>query len=409
MTTVSKDWTVRSYHLNVKSGDSAIHFLQRQLPNGNYVKSIVMIDGGFSSFYDDVLDLLLHLKNISKLKREDGTPATQLDAYIVSHWDRDHWGGLCQVVVRAVAATMQAYQDKYQPLDNEKWKQGVDSHEIYCPLSRYDESNRPISQWYGPNITFLEIIKTKLEGKTYRFATQSDSNTHTATVCVHVTAVLVHSKGEYKLNVYVPFAQISKTEAGLIGVDFFTGVPIISASEAKSPRSISKRLNDKIDNNGAPALVCVGADYNNFCDPEYVSQRDGMFWIQKDQYKQTALSKSDPNGEGGWHRIPFCESDFNDSPISTNVIKKGTTDVNQDSIALMVIWPHHTKAVVSHYFAGDLGYDIEEKILRWSTIPENEGNPTSLRRSNEIDIVKLSHHGRTFPRNLQAYHGLTEL
>lgn len=128
-----------------------------------------------------------------------------------------------------------------------------------------------------------------------------------------------------------------------------------------------------------------------------------MVWIQKDKYRQLGLvmNPGDPDLEAtGWSAVPFCEANINATnanyttpPISVDAIMGGHTISNQQSIGLMVIWPDPNKAKVSHYFAGDLGYDIEERILRWSTVP-HKLYPTMIRIRTKIQFIKLSHHGK---------------
>lgn len=58
----------------------------------------------------------------------------------------------------------------------------------------------------------------------------------------------------------------------------------------------------------------------------------------------------------------------------------GTTETNLRSVCAMVIW---TGGRISHYFAGDAEYTVEEKVVRWSQVGQKR----------EVTSMKMGHHG----------------
>jgi hypothetical protein len=90
--------------------------------------------------------------------------------------------------------------------------------------------------------------------------------------------------------------------------------------------------------------------------------------------------------------------------ISAQSINGHTTADNQASVACMIFWPNSTGADVSHYFSGDVGDEIEERLLRWATVPTTAKG--DVRETIQVQAMKLSHHGMSpsLPCSPSLYH-----
>ena len=147
-------------------------------------------------------------------------------------------------------------------------------------------------------------------------------------------------------------------------------------------------------------MFCLAADFVT-CDPKGEDDRCRKVWVNPGNTFQS-LKLQDP--------LTFqAKVSQQDQQVDVTSIKGITTANNQASLACMIIWPDANKARVTHYFAGDAGAkefqkwtgdskkggDIEERILRWSTVPTGK---KGVRNPIPIDGMKLSHHGKLFCR-----------
>lgn len=140
-------------------------------------------------------------------------------------------------------------------------------------------------------------------------------------------------------------------------------------------------------------MLCVAAD-SWVCDPDgMVDRLDKWQWTHSGNdltdihlaRKTNTSFRSDAQSRG----LVQDQSSRN-GEISIQSVTGPTTGNNQASIACMIIWPH-AECDVSLYIGGDLGDEMEEQILRWSTIPS--ATDTNVRIPPRVDCLKLSHHG----------------
>lgn len=122
-------------------------------------------------------------------------------------------------------------------------------------------------------------------------------------------------------------------------------------------------------------------------------------------WKWTGTQESlilDRKGSGGKDIDPDMKSphgveqeagffDPSDHPMPGVSPRVETKNVNQSSIACMVIWPEQTKANVSHYLGGDLGEGIEQMVLKWSAVPDETNN--NHWKPTKCPAMKTSHYG----------------
>lgn len=77
-------YSVKSYFINVGTGDSSVHLL---LDGAGGVESAVLIDGGKSAAQQVVQGAIHHIRQMSY-------PNFLFTTIVVSHWDDDHYAGL---------------------------------------------------------------------------------------------------------------------------------------------------------------------------------------------------------------------------------------------------------------------------------------------------------------------------
>lgn len=294
--TMSYEWVVHSFHINVGAGDSAIHIrakasFTQPTPTYEYDR-VVLIDGGDGNDAgcNRMQELLSGLPSLYTNK-----PVARmlpLDAIVVTHWDTDHWKGIQDLM---------------------KKNQGKDGK---IPFLK--PKDKGLTTIYAPDGNFPNKCEFTVE--------QGDP----------FTITLGNSK------------KCAKFYHGrtLIGADFFEDfVP----GKKTLPKGGAKGLySTKGNGYKKPAMFCVGC--NN-------------------------LTVSD------------LQLKLIDSPI---------TITNMRSIANIIVWP---EGKVSHYFAGDLNWANESRIVDW------------IGKDVKIPNVKLSHHGAksSTPLKMLAHYNPTNV
>lgn len=277
--TMSCEWVVHSFHINVGAGDSAIHirakasFTQPSVPPTYEYDRVVLIDGGDGN-KDGCNRIRQLLVGLPSLYTNKAVAMLPLDAIVVTHWDTDHWKGI---------------QDL---MENNRGKDGK------IPFLK--SGDKGLTTIYAPDNKFPNQCKFQVEDGTPPTITLGDSKK---------CAKFYHGKT-------------------LIGADFFEDfVP----GEKTLPTGGAKGLySTKGDKHNKPAMFCVAC------------------------------------------------SNFTMSDLKKSVIDSPITITNMRSIANIIVWP---EGKVSHYFAGDLNYANESKIVNW------------IGDDVKIPNVKLSHHG----------------
>ncbi|OAP61482.1 hypothetical protein AYL99_03685 [Fonsecaea erecta] len=383
-------WEVRTIQINVGGGDSAFHLLLKTENDKQHVESLVLADGGTGDNCVSISNLFTRLQNTGHT-RANNAALEGFDVYFITHWDSDHYGGVYRLLYNGVWRSVDSWKDKHPKGTGADFAQAIASGDIRCPSTRYEphkhgqKEPRPITRFYGPNSSYekFDIREEASKGK-YAWLVGIED----------VVYFAIETKlGSKVLSGHVPLALVGDHGAGLLGIDLFSGhrPPCQGGSLSQkngmtSPREISQILWKHFDQQ-RPAMICIGA-YNQFCDPSHEADRFSMDWYHQSELRKIALFSKAPTD---WDIIPFVESLYH--PITPNVIMNDTTQVNEDSIACMVIWPDPNQALISHFVGGDLGYNQEERILRWAAVPDNENDPLSRRLCPHVQYVKLSHHG----------------
>lgn len=131
--------TVHSWHINIGTGDSAIHLLVQTVSGGiPIVHNAILIDGGLpeSSAVDAIKATIQSIRARydcnTHLRCDADNTTLRFDAIVVTHWDQDHYGGVFKLlqddiktVVNATlgplqTASKQAYATAFSDWHNTK-------------------------------------------------------------------------------------------------------------------------------------------------------------------------------------------------------------------------------------------------------------------------------------------------
>ncbi|KAE8412666.1 hypothetical protein BDV36DRAFT_304736 [Aspergillus pseudocaelatus] len=362
-------YRVDSIHISVVIGDSAIHLLVEEAKPKPKVLAAVLIDGGDDiaggggaaaadgdsdedddEQQDDRHTRFVYLRRKAKKhsilstitwieKKYDCSKMTndrlQFDSIVITHWDKDHYHGIGNVLM-------------------------TEAREGNAPTKlswlKWGPNNTPGTYLYAP--THL-VIKAELLG-TFTFDKDDKEK--------RVIRIAYEKKGEKK-KTHEPFAQFRSTGTpknktadglwGVLGVNFFTNKQLTEKTPDNTVKPTALITSNPPDNPAHPALYCVGVRYS--C-------------LVKDTWNLTTRRSSDD-----------ATTDGHDPHI---VPGERAGEINEVSIAAMVMWKgvdSKSPPRVSHYFAGDLGQDEEDPILKWL---ESD-------HINHITSMKASHHGAT--------------
>lgn len=327
-------YDVDSYHINVEMGDGAIHLLiQRRNARGALlapprILGAVLVDGGHNR-HQGFLHVDATLAHIQAAGYADsnGVAITtlQFDAIVITHWDVDHWYGIVRLLNADVATQVSAGTAT------------VD--DVQCSYLKYNSSTGdPETILYAPYwIGKSGTSSTEQKGFAKVFV-QLDGTGPDITCRFEVTDWTKGRNGTV-LGTRENFLKVRvQRSASFIGADLFSGDLLPTSTTPASIFSVEKLLlqkvhKDRINSEMRPGMYCVAADRKTI------------------------------------------------GPPTLGVVDALPTMTNQLSIACMIIWPDGR---LSHYFAGDLSYDIERAIVKWTL----KGNPARTLMS-----MKSSHHG----------------
>lgn len=410
-------YSVRSYHLNIDEGDSAIHYLL----SGNSISRCVLIDGGLGYYGPKVVASFLNNNAVKSLKRSDSHPKSSFDAVVVTHWDNDHAQGLYSVFVqdlrRAAKEFVANKKNKIKTADD--LLQAVDAMKIRSSLIQYDDdfTGNPETRFYAPywsrSESNLRSKLTKVPAVQLGKVERNGETLLTILVDVELPGAMlvddvpdegdgVNQAGKTprpkpkpkpknkKVFVRIPAMLMAEKGEAMIGLDLFTGDRVLNIdhASARSPAHISKYLATATAGKKRPVMFCIGCDGVVCYKPEE-GVREEMVWADDKGNCDISSMRM-----GYLRLLPANKCKSKElkmaEPVRSMAVDGTTTANNLASVASMIIWPDATGANVSHYFAGDVGDEIEERLLRWSTIPSNDGK---IRIPAPIKAMKLSHHG----------------
>jgi hypothetical protein len=111
---------IYSFHININVGDSAIHLLVDESTAIPTIKKAVLIDGGLmGQHYQRIDEVIDWINNEARARgyqfdptEHFGDPPTlRFDAIVITHWDRDHWGGVRDLLNAGYKAQIAAHAE----------------------------------------------------------------------------------------------------------------------------------------------------------------------------------------------------------------------------------------------------------------------------------------------------------
>lgn len=330
---------VDSYHINIGTGDAALHLLvcieyddQGDTISKTWIDAILVDAGYYDGHADgDTQHLDALLGNINA-KYTNPNPV-EVSHIVITHWDEDHFSGLTSLFERCMNSNLKPGKN-FRP-------------DTYKPSILKDFGNGDRNYLIGPD---------------------GPGN-----------GVLYNVRWAQKMGPVIEYA-IDLEKAGVDYVDNEdrpTNTPILIVSSIKSQFPIYRR-----------GLFCIGqnllkltktnpvADYKTVTSPEELLKQN---------------PPDDTHGVGMYIVASgCCVIGFgNLSAVATNPnpgARVPADNKNNSSIAIMVIFKRPDgSAQISHYFAGDLGLIVEQYLVDW----------TNKTKPHQVQTIKLSHHGAT--------------
>lgn len=343
---------VDSYHVTVGTGDCSIHLLIcKTNPLGGYtVLSAVIIDGGTGgrseAAYPNPIDKTIQWiqdNYIPSHALEGGI--LKFSAVVITHWDKDHYGGLLKYFYSDVQGKPSTYQHP-----NLYWANGNPGTYLYAPYW---------SRFYDPH----GVNPLGANGAPLWLAVEPRPN-------VEEWAVMMLSAKEFLFSTRVPLflLRTPNNEFGCpedrkaLGVNLFTNSFIQGGGYANV-----NTLDSLLQANGP-----------GYIDTDGNLQRDGR---APGLYCIAAKRRILGSGQQPWIPNP---------PDSRTPSTK-----NQSSIVVVVLWNRDTGATqprVSHYLAGDADAAFETLLQQ------------SLLKDVTIKSIKMSHHGSRHSSPLEMVH-----
>ncbi|KAF3098998.1 hypothetical protein TWF706_006583 [Orbilia oligospora] len=405
-------YRVHSFHLNINEGDSAIHVLAQHIVSDSdssekisAIKSAVLVDGGRESYADNIPQCWRMIN--SSLGYESAGADPYFDAIVITHWDGDHYRGVIQAIAADVRAQVQKYLDssRRRTITSDAALQKLfDDGTIKASFIRYDDDG-PTTQIYIPYFTIQpSVVKSSGGGATRTVPRrntpdargQRPEDVWTLQLNISRGRIMVRQAVDVTLNVKgkdVSFwgnitLGMLRTGEDLVARDFFTDEMVMRRDDAISPQHVADVL--KAAKQNRPVMFCIAAD-SYFCNESGWDDLDEMIWESSlpanpgVYLRSPGSSSSSDQNTGAEDSIAKFMNKTSKDNRSAQFITGNTSGNNQSSIACMIIWgePDNNDPdsinnfVVTHYFGGDVGDLVEERLLRWSTLPTRSGSKFS--------------------------------
>ncbi|KAH8702266.1 hypothetical protein BGW36DRAFT_445863 [Talaromyces proteolyticus] len=351
-------WRVESYHVAVSIGDAAIHLLVNEPAAGKAtVERACLIDGGET---DGLQPLSLTIRWI---ERHHSLENLQFDSVVVTHWDSDHYKGVVALINDDLEKQFEDLKKKYDPVPADKVA------ELKCKYFKYDKSSKCLTTFYAPywdgfarkdfggGWTSAVVLESEgddpKEKKPVKAQDRPDNlteNTDDPKNRLLNFGLMKNSTGKlmYDSSGKPYFAngicKLRYTPIELIGVNFFNNINGFNETSKYQDAKDRAALVGQVDWKEAPVGVVCLASLNG-C----IGDSDPTFQIGK----KKALG--DPS--------------FDKPPPPDVVNDKKCSKNNWASICAIVIWQNQN---VSHYFAGDAPWFIENRLAKWlnTTVPK---------------------------------------
>jgi hypothetical protein len=345
-------YEVDSYQIAVPNGDCSAHFLVDRNAStattlGDICRSI-LVDGGndAAQHSNRAANIIKHsLALLSIRYTVDGAPITDIkfDAWIVTHWDSDHWAG-------ALNMMQQSLRDGEVPCKYFKYDGAKPLTTLYCPnwvwVPRFQMDGRTLFMQERPNIKrkpeWLDVenlSEAELEGG-------------------GVVSIKLPQEGPVAERIIPGFCIARWGHRQLLGVDFFTGERSWNRVTIKSDPRIEY---DWDMANTVPSFDVLKNRKPSHL-PKFLRVGVGGFLIGKkidDKELEKALGKVNSQVDGTWF--------------------------NRSSIISCLYFPNTSN--ISLYWAGDAVSEIESALVKLNIQGQY------FFSGHKVKVAKWSHHG----------------
>ncbi|KAK6510291.1 hypothetical protein TWF481_005008 [Arthrobotrys musiformis] len=425
------DYRVHTFHLNINEGDSAIHILAERadVTGKRTIKRAVLVDGGREAYSSTISECWTMIR---KGLGYGGTGADHpcFDAIVITHWDGDHYRGVIRAIeMDAIKQSLDYINANKITISSNKQLQTLfDNGAVKSTFLRYNTDDPSTNIYYPTTNIYLPYFtrkKAEAKDKSGKVYTIPKQNTTSAAgerpedfwtiegdgrqrqIVVKQTIELTfpdptdptNDKKKVSFWAGIPLGYVT-TGQQLVGRDLFTHQLVIPPKDAASPQDVANAL--KAVPQDRPVMFCIAAD-GYFCDEDgWEDGLENMEWrVSLPNWGKVLLANPDASSSSDAtatkdHPIAEFMNKTSKENFSAQFITGRTSGNNQSSIACMIIWgepTNGTEFLVTHYFGGDVGDLVEERLLRWSTIPDASGD---IRTALKISCHKLSHHGSKF-------------
>ncbi|KAI5925519.1 hypothetical protein F4810DRAFT_54715 [Camillea tinctor] len=330
-------YEVHSIHINVGPGDSAIHLLVQPVSAGQKSFKVVracLIDGGMPGYEEGIADTIRDIRS----KYDVGDHAVDatlmcFDSVVITHWDQDHYSGIRDYI-------QEEFNTKAKKLKGETWDQ----------------------------------VKPKLEKETislFRYVDRTNKDSGLLTTLYapywNENARKIYGLKGSGSDLPGPFDDGGKTKIEKFNFDFQTPWPLDDPKKRKVSVMVTNLCNlcyepgktigtNFLDNEG----LKDGQTYDKIANKSELANNTksplpvGIFCI---------VSKAHVIGNSGMVTQMLPES-VDDDDIHVFMEEEKATEKNRLSIGAIVLWKA-AAARASHYFAGDLSYEVETKVGEW--------------------------------------------
>jgi hypothetical protein len=369
-------YELHSFHINIGTGDCSIHLLvdinDDSDDNGERKKQgrihqAILVDGGEGT-NKPVVSITKTMETITdtyNLPVKD--EKLMFDSIIVTHWDRDHWAGMIGLLGSDLATSydpnVAAIRDT--KLSLLRYINGDPATILYAPTWKIQTKTVFESDKKTPkkDPTTGKNMKTESGPSKYLEADPPVTDKrYGSTKSQEVYMKLSPWKLKKQLGVIPrtdwPKVLLLKTGTdNLLGINFLNRNLPTARDQIHSPKILL--AHNPLDNDlNQPGIYCVAVNGK------------GFDWVVKPP--STKIKKT------------VGIVDLVDKPSSSSGYRK-----NYISICCLVMWKNGR---LSHYFAGDATWDVEEKVMEWTGTNGGKGSDEPA-FTKAIACMKASHHG----------------
>ena len=310
----------------------------------------MLVDGGRNG-QDTVLEAIRDIPTKTALYNFHLTDnKLKFDVVIITHWDKNHWTGVLNAMKKDIESQSTADPDpKGAEVSFFKYTAGAGA-----------DPRTPDTVLYAPSFGWptKSPSATKLTPKPKTAAeVPLDFGFHHSEMKKQIKIDSI-VKGRVESDA----KKISGTDPTIVGTNVITGNRLGTyecLQSVKDPTTLTTK--NKPDQTGQPGIYIIAASQH---------------YLGPDPHESAFV---DTIGHPVRHEVGIVD------------ILENNNEKNESSVACMIIWPgakENKPARLSHFFAGDLHYEQEKRLVSWTGADGKRDGAGSW-----VPSVKASHHG----------------